>query len=73
MSAIMERVQQPMNDFNRTFGGMDAQAADTSVNSGLRSFMLGVYQKLALGLALAGGLAFVVGSNMFQLTQVNSD
>jgi len=52
---------------------MDAQAADTSVNAGLRTFMLGVYQKLALGLALAGGLAFIVGSNMFQLTQVNSD
>jgi uncharacterized protein len=59
----MERVQQPMNDFNRTFGGIDARSADTSVNVGLRTFMLGVYQKLALGIALAGGLAFVAGSN----------
>src|SRR3990167_2155986 len=54
-----------MNDFNRTFGGMQTQAADTSVNVGLRSFMLGVYQKLALGIALAGGLAFLVGTNTF--------
>jgi hypothetical protein len=67
----MERVQQPMNDFNRTFGGIDARSADTSVNVGLRTFMLGVYQKLALGIALAGGLAFLVGSNMVPaLTQL---
>jgi uncharacterized protein len=54
-----------MNDLNRTFGGIDARSADTSVNVGLRTFMLGVYQKLALGIALAGGLAFLVGSNTF--------
>ena len=53
-----------MNDFNRTFGGIDASSMDTSVNVGLRSFMLGVYQKLALGIALAGGLAFVAGSGV---------
>jgi uncharacterized protein len=60
-----------MNDFNRTFGAIDARSADTSVNVGLRTFMLGVYQKLALGIALAGGLAFLVGSNTFPpLTQL---
>ncbi|MBK8197431.1 MAG: Bax inhibitor-1/YccA family protein [Acidobacteria bacterium] len=60
-----------MNDFNRTFGGIDARAADTSVNVGLRAFMLGVYQKLALGIALSGGIAFVVGSGVFPgLTQL---
>jgi FtsH-binding integral membrane protein len=53
-----------MNDFNRTFGAVDARSADTSVDAGLRAFMLGVYQKLALGLAVAGGLAFVVGANL---------
>ncbi|WP_353256931.1 Bax inhibitor-1/YccA family protein [Hyphomonas sp.] len=52
-----------MNDFNRTFGAIDTRSADTSVNVGLRAFMLGVYQKLALGIALAGVLAFVVGAN----------
>ena len=50
-----------MNDFNRTFGAIDARSADTSVNLGLRAFMLGVYQKLALGIALAGGLVPVSG------------
>lgn len=51
-----------MNDFNRTFGAIDASAMDTSVNAGLRTFMLGVYQKLALGIALSGLIAFAVGT-----------
>jgi uncharacterized protein len=60
-----------MNDFNRTFGGIDAQSTDTSVNAGLRTFMLGVYQKLALGIALSGAIAFVVGSGIVPgLTQL---
>jgi FtsH-binding integral membrane protein len=60
-----------MNDFNRTFGAMDAGTMDTSVNAGLRSFMLGVYQKLALGIALSGAIAFVVGSGIVPgLTQL---
>jgi len=59
-----------MNDFNRTFGAVDARSADTSVDAGLRAFMLGVYQKLALGIALSGGIAFLVGSGLIPgLTQ----
>lgn len=50
-----------MNDFNRTVGA--TRTMDMSTDAGLRSFMLGVYNKLALGLALAGGLAFFVGTN----------
>lgn len=51
-----------MNDFNQysPAGG----AMDMSVDAGLRSFMLGVYQKLCFGIALAGALAYVVGSGM---------
>ena len=33
-----------------------------SVDAGLRSFMLGVYNKLALGLVVAGALAYVTGN-----------
>jgi FtsH-binding integral membrane protein len=33
-----------------------------SKDAGLRKFMLGVYNKLALGIALAGVLAFVAGT-----------
>jgi FtsH-binding integral membrane protein len=59
-----------MNDFNRTFGAADIRTMDTSVDAGLRAFMLGVYQKLALGIALSGGIAYLVGSVTFPaLTQ----
>ncbi len=33
-----------------------------AVDAGLRSFMLGVYNKLALGLVVAGALAYVTGN-----------
>ncbi len=48
-----------MSDFRQdtAVGGR----ADTAMDAGLRSFMLGVYNKLALGLAVAGGLAWTVG------------
>lgn len=36
--------------------------ADMAVDAGLRSFMLGVYNKLALGLVISGALAFAVGN-----------
>ena len=44
-----------MSDFNGRFGGYAAAPAqaDMSVDAGLRAFMLGVYNKLALGLLLA--------------------
>ena len=50
-----------MNDFNRSMGA-HGRAMDMSTDAGLRSFMLGVYNKLALGIVLAGVLAFIAGS-----------
>lgn len=49
-----------MNDFNTSVarGG----TLDASINQGLRTFMLGVYGKLALGLLLTGVLAYVAGT-----------
>lgn len=44
-----------MNDFTRGYAG--SQTMDMSVDAGLRSFMLGVYNKLALGLVVSGLLA----------------
>ena len=55
-----------MNDFNQAYGSASREM-DTSVNAGLRGFMLGVYNKMALGLALSAILAFAVGTNT-QLT-----
>ena len=49
-----------MNDFSRQAYG--ARSMDTSVDQGLRSFMLGVYNKMGLGLLLSAVLAYVVGT-----------
>lgn len=53
-----------MSDFNRGYARtVTADRADMSVDAGLRSFMLGVYNKLALGLLLSAGLAYLTGAN----------
>jgi hypothetical protein len=49
-----------------------ADRADMAVDAGLRSFMLGVYNKVALGLVLSGALAFVTSGplrDMFFVVQ----
>ncbi len=51
-----------MSDFNNGFSRPAAARADMAVDAGLRSFMLGVYNKLGLGLAIAGALAWVTGN-----------
>jgi FtsH-binding integral membrane protein len=48
-----------MSDFNGRFGASAFPArADMSVDAGLRAFMLGVYNKLGLGLLVAAALAW---------------
>ncbi|MDQ8028499.1 MAG: Bax inhibitor-1/YccA family protein [Brevundimonas sp.] len=49
-----------MSDFRN--GYSLPQTADMSVDAGLRKFMLGVYNKLAIGLVVAGILAYVTGN-----------
>jgi FtsH-binding integral membrane protein len=49
-----------MNDFSRPYSG--APTMDMSVDAGLRSFMLGVYNKMALGLLISAILAYTVGT-----------
>ena len=52
-----------MSDFNRGYARtVPADRADMSVDAGLRSFMLGVYNKVALGLLLSAALAFLTGN-----------
>jgi hypothetical protein len=51
-----------MSDFNRGFSSIPAGRADMAVDAGLRSFMLGVYNKVALGLVLSAALAYVTSS-----------
>jgi FtsH-binding integral membrane protein len=63
-----------MSDYNRGYARRATAApADMAVDAGLRSFMLGVYNKVGLGLVLSGALAWVtshapVANLMFRLT-----
>jgi len=51
-----------MSDFNRGYARtVPADRADMSVDAGLRSFMLGIYNKVALGLVLSAALAYLTG------------
>ncbi|HEX4741066.1 MAG TPA: Bax inhibitor-1/YccA family protein [Caulobacteraceae bacterium] len=52
-----------MSDFNRGMPRPGAVAApDMAVDAGLRAFMLGVYNKVALGLVVSAALAYVTGN-----------
>jgi FtsH-binding integral membrane protein len=52
-----------MSDFNRGYSStVPTDRADMSVDVGLRRFMLGVYNKVALGLLLSAALAYVTSS-----------
>jgi FtsH-binding integral membrane protein len=48
-----------MSDFNRGVARPFSRPTDMSVDTGLRAFMLGVYNKVALGLVLSGALAWL--------------
>ncbi len=51
-----------MSDFERGYARSIPQTVDMSMDAGLRSFMLGVYNKMALGLVVSAALAYVVSS-----------
>lgn len=51
-----------MSDFERGNTRSIPQAGDMSVDAGLRAFMLGVYNKMALGLLLSAFLAYATSS-----------
>lgn len=51
-----------MSDYHSQTRSIPAGRADMAVDAGLRSFMLGIYNKMGLGLLLSGVLAWVVGT-----------
>jgi hypothetical protein len=51
-----------MSDFERTTARSIPHTADMSVDAGLRAFMLGVYNKMALGLVVSAALAYTVAN-----------
>jgi FtsH-binding integral membrane protein len=51
-----------MSDFNQGVPGSQPAIVDMGVDAGLRSFMLGVYNKMALGLIVSAGMAYLTGT-----------
>jgi FtsH-binding integral membrane protein len=51
-----------MSDLNRGLSPPTPAVADMGVDAGLRAFMLGVYNKVGLGLVLSAALAWVTGT-----------
>jgi len=52
-----------MSDFNRGLARPETAAApDMAVDAGLRAFMLGVFNKVGLGLVVSAGLAYLTGN-----------
>ena len=52
-----------MSDLYRSqYGSIPAQRADMAVDAGLRSFMIGVYNKVALGLVVSAALAYLTSN-----------
>ena len=62
MTPANKEIELAMSDFNNGYARPLPQSADMSVDAGLRSFMLGVYNKVALGLLVSAALAWVTGS-----------
>ena len=59
-----------MSDFDRVhdaFGAGVGRAGYAQIDQGLRTYMLGVYNHMVLGLALTGLIA--LGTNMLAVTQ----
>jgi len=52
-----------MNDPQRRFGARVADARGVAIDEGLRQYMLGVYNYMALGVAGAGVISLLVASN----------
>jgi FtsH-binding integral membrane protein len=51
-----------MSDFGRGAARSIPQTVDMSIDAGLRAFMLGVYNKMALGLLLSAAIAYTVAT-----------
>ena len=51
-----------MSDYHSQTQSIPTGRADMAVDAGLRSFMLGVYNKMSLGLALSAGLAYAAAT-----------
>ena len=59
-----------MNDVRRNYGGAVTGAGGVAVDAGLRQYMLGVYNYMALAVAATGLISFFVASNTALVTTI---
>ena len=59
-----------MNEPRRQFGGSVAQTGGVAIDQGLRQYMLGVYNYMALGVAGTGLIAMLMASNPALMMQI---
>lgn len=52
-----------MNDYRNNTGAGVTSASGAAIDEGLRSYMLGVYNYMGLGIALTGAISFFVATN----------
>ncbi len=60
-----------MNEPRRTYGGSVAQTGGVAIDQGLRQYMLGVYNYMALGIAGSGLISMLVASNEALVRQIS--
>lgn len=53
-----------MNEPRRNYGGSVAQTGGVAIDQGLRQYMLGVYNYMALGIAATGVFSMLISSNV---------
>ncbi|MEI9903669.1 MAG: hypothetical protein WDN06_06540 [Asticcacaulis sp.] len=56
-----------MADLNGQITGVKPTVEDVARDLGLRNFLLGIYQKMALGLVLTGATAWATANSPFML------
>ena len=59
-----------MNEPRRQFGGSVAQTGGLAIDQGLRQYMLGVYNYMALGVAATGFISMLMASNTALMYQI---
>ena len=59
-----------MNDTRKQFGGSVAQTGSVAIDQGLREYMLGVYNYMALAVAGTGLFSMFIASNQTLMIQI---
>jgi len=65
---LISKGKTKMNDFNGQYSSSRPTVQDMSMDMGLRAFMLGIYQKMGIGLVVTGLMAYFVAQSPMMLS-----